>query len=130
MRFERAASSPSSRCRSPVRNQAGPHSFHSVVEDTTRSKSFTSMPLATKRGFQWLAAICTRFCVSAAILLLLDAVVLRPPGVEPAALVVVREGVRLRPGQLAVQLRTAIVRLSRPAVEDFVPRPGRREDLL
>src|SRR5438552_86363 len=130
MRFDRAASSPSSRWMSPVRNQAGPHSFHSVVPETTRSKSFTSMPLATKRGFQWLAAICTRFCGSAAIRFLLDPVVLRAPGVEPAALVVVGEGVRLRPGQLAVQLGPAVVRLTRPAEEDVLRPVRRREDLL
>src|SRR6266852_5049548 len=98
---------------SPVRSQAGPQSFHSVVEETTRSKSLTSMPLATKRGFQWLAAICTRFCGSAAMRRLLDPLVLRAPGVEPAALVVVGERICLRLHELAVQLRTPVVRLPR-----------------
>src|SRR5712671_3144490 len=120
MRLDRAASSPSSRCTSPARIQLGPQSFHSVVADKTRSKSFMSMPLATKRGFQWLAASWTRFCGSAAIRFLLDAVVFGAPGVEPAALVVVRESIRLRLRQLAVHLGAAVVRLPGAAAEDLL----------
>src|SRR3954469_22867211 len=105
MRFDRAASSPSSRCTSPACIQLGPQSFHSVVEERTLSKSFMSMPLATKRGFQWLAASCTRFNGSAAIRFLLYPFVFGAPGLGPAALVVVGERVRLRLPQLAVQLR-------------------------
>src|SRR4051794_556305 len=130
MRLDRAASSPSSRWTSPVRIQLGPQSFHSVVEERTLSKSFMSMPLATKRGFQWLAASCTRFNGSAAIRFLLDPFVFGAPGLETAALVVILERVRLRLHELAVQLRVPVVRLPRPAREDLVLRSGRGEDFL
>src|SRR5262249_60957759 len=48
----------------------------------------------------------------------------------PISLVVVLEGVRLRPGQLAVQLRSAVVRLSGAAEEHVLAWRRRREDLL
>src|SRR4051812_15145475 len=126
----RAASSARPRCVSPVRFHAGAQSFHSCVAATTLSKSFTSIPLATKRGRQWPAAIWTRLNGSALIRVLPDLLVFGAPRGKAAALVVVFEGVGLRAGQLAVELRAAVVRLSRPAGEDRVARCRRREHLL
>src|SRR5437870_4972149 len=130
MRPARAASSARPRCTSPIRRHAGAQSFHSGVPATSLSKSLTSIPFATKRGRQWLAAIWTRLCGSALIVSSFELVVLGSPRREAAALVVVLEGVRLRAGQLPVQLRPPVVRLSGPAAVDLVARSRRRKDLL
>src|SRR5260370_39275645 len=99
MRPAAAASSASPRWTSPMRCQAGAQSFHSVVEASTPSKSFMSMPLATKRGRQWLAASWTLF--SPARRSLLDLLVLGTPGVESASLIMIGEGDRLRLEKIA-----------------------------
>src|SRR5262249_14608754 len=126
----RSASSASWRCMSPTRSQLGAQSFHSTVDDTTRSKSFTSIPFAMKRGRQWPAAICTRFRNSADIGMLLDALVLCAPGVQSSALVVVVESIGLLLHQLPVQLGPPVVRLSGPAAVDRIAGPGCAEHLL
>src|SRR6267142_6632967 len=130
MRPARAASSARPRWTSPIRRHAGAQSFHSGVPATSLSKSLTSIPFATKRGRQWLAAIWTRLCGSALMVSSLDLVVLGPPSRKASALVVVLESVRLRAGQLPVQLGPPVVRLSRPAAVDVVSRSRRRKDLL
>src|SRR5258708_4751726 len=127
MRPAAAASSASPRWTSPMRCQAGAQSFHSVVEASTPSKSFMSMPLATKRGRQWLAASWTLF--SPAMRSLLDLLVLGTPGVESAPLIMIGEGVRLRLAKFAVQLGPAVVRLPRPAGEDPFVLIRRRGDV-
>src|SRR5437588_6719016 len=104
MRRARAASSARLRCTSPTRSQAGPQSFHSDVAASTPSKSFMSMPLATKRGRQWLAASWTLFSPA-----MLDPLVFRAPAVEAAPFVMIGEGVLLRPAELVVDLGAPVV---------------------
>src|SRR5919201_5289885 len=116
---------------SPTRFHAGPHSAQSPTSARTRSKSFTSTPFATKRGFQCDAASWTRFGVSTAdTRASADLLVLATPGVETAALVVVLERIRLRVRELAVELRAAIVRLPGTTPQHIALRYRRGEQLL